>query len=83
MQNNSEQLQQVKLDALDELQNFDFAHLKESIQLLLTCAIGHEYLDNGDTRQEIYGDFKAMYNFLLKMEMTQDPEMQYVNLLTD
>ena len=75
--------QQFKLDALDELENFDFSHLKESIQLLVTCAMPHEYLNNPDTRADIYGDFKAMYNFLLKMEMTSDPEMEHVNLLTD
>ena len=72
-----------KLQALEELQNSDFAHVKESLQLIMTCAMPHEYLDNGHTRTEIYADFKAMYNFLLKMEMSIDPEMEYVNLLTD
>ena len=74
---------QLVLDAVNELQNSDFSHLKESIQLLVTCAMEHDYLNNPNTRAELYAAFKSMYNFLLKMEMNTDPEIEYVNLLTD
>lgn len=76
-------MESLKLDALEELQNHDFEHLRNSIQLMMTCAMGHEFLDHGKTRVDMYQSFKAMYNFLSKMEMYIDPEIEFVNLLTD
>lgn len=72
----------VKLQILEELGECDFAHLKQSVQLLYTCAIPHEFFNYPETRARIHYDFKALYNFLLQMEMHQDPEMEMVNLLS-
>lgn len=76
-------LHSLKLDALDELQNFDFSFLRQSLQTLMHCAMSHEYLDHAETRVKVFTDFKAIYNFLSKLEMFEDPEIEYVNLLTE
>ena len=83
MQNENPTVNDLKLEALAELQNYDFELLRNSIQLMMSCAMMHEYLNHPPTRVEIYSNFKAMYNFLSQVEMFDDPEVEYVNLLLD
>lgn len=72
----------LMLEALRELgHQGDFGFLKNHVLLMYQCAQAHSELDHNETRIELFASFRLLYNFFVKMELYNDPEVKHINTL--